>query len=66
MLELDALGDEVLMGEEEVPSYLQESEIPSAPVYLDEPTASAPAAPQTLDEFGLPVAEANAPSKLTA
>lgn len=42
--ELDALGDDVFMGaseSEEVPSYLQEPDIPSVPTYLQEPGQTA-------------------------
>lgn len=51
--ELDALGDDIGTEAEEVPSYLQEPEIPTAPVYLDEPAKL----PSKEDEFGIPIPE---------
>jgi charged multivesicular body protein 5 len=64
--ELEALGDEVMFGEsEEVPSYLEEPAA-SAPVYLDETAPAVPSGPSKVDEFGLPIAEPAAPSKLAA
>ncbi|KAJ3041070.1 hypothetical protein HDV00_009970 [Rhizophlyctis rosea] len=60
--ELDALGDELLLEDEETPSYLQE------PTYVSEPSAPAteqePSMPGAIpvDEFGLP----QAPVKLNA